>query len=286
MTRPSLRHTTEIPLYITSVVINLLIIGGILHAALTLWMLGYPARAAARMQESFALARSLDHPFSVSYACHFATGVHQWRRDRQAVRDVEDEALALDTEHGFGLFLTAGAIQRGWLLAEDGREEDGLAQMRDGLVRHRSIGAAVLVPAFLAMEAEVLERLGRLDEGLSVVSEAFEAGQQSGQHYWEAELHRLRGALTQRSAGAGTAAADDAESCFRQAINVARSQKARSLELRAATSLSRLWARQGKVREAHALLSGVYNWFTEGFDTIDLIDAKSLLEELGTRGRA
>ena len=173
------------------------------HAAMTLWMLGYPARAAARMQEAFALARSLDHPFSVSYACHFAAGVHQWRRDRQAVRDVEDEALALDTEHGFGLFLTAGAIQRGWLLAEDGREEEGLAQMRDGLVRHRSIGAAVLVPAFLAMVAEVLERLGRLDEGLSVVSEAFEAGQQSGQHYWEAELHRLRGALDAAIRGSG-----------------------------------------------------------------------------------
>ena len=253
------------------------------HAAMTLWMLGYPARAAARMQEAFALARSLDHPFSVSYACHFGAGVHQWRRDRQAVRDVEDEALALDTEHGFGLFLTAGAIQRGWLLAEDGREEEGLAQMRDGLARHRSIGAAVLVPAFLAMVAEVLEKLGRLDEGLSVVSEAFVAGQQSGQHYWEAELHRLRGALTQRSRVAGAAAADDAESCFLQAMAVARSQKAKSLELRAATSLSRLWAGQGKVREAHALLSGVYNWFTEGFDTVDLIDAKSLLEELGSR---
>jgi predicted ATPase len=278
------------------------------HAAMTLWMLGYPARAAARMQEAFVLARSLDHPFSVSYACHFAAGVHQWRRDRQAVRDVEDEALALDTEHGFGLFLTAGAIQRGWLLAEDGREEEGLAQMRDGLGKHRNIGAAVLVPAYLALVAEVHEKLGRRAEGLSVVSEAFVAGQQSGQHYWEAELHRLRGALTLRaearpergtessgarhggsggsgqpSAVAGTAAADDAESCFLQAIGVARSQKAKSLELRAATSLSRLWAEQGKVREAHALLSGVYNWFTEGFDTADLTDAKSLLEELESR---
>jgi predicted ATPase len=253
------------------------------HAAMTLWMLGYPARAAARMQEAFALARSLAHPFSVSYACHFAAGLHQWRRDRQAVRDVEDEAFALDTEHGFGLFLTAGAIQRGWLLAEDGREEEGLAQMREGLTRHRSVGAAVLVPAYLALVAEVHEKLGRRAEGLSVVSEAFVAGQQSGQHYWEAELHRLRGALTLPSAVAGTAAADDAESCFLQAIGVARNQKAKSLELRAATSLSRLWAGQGKVREAHALLSGVYNWFTEGFDTADLIDARSLLEELGSR---
>jgi predicted ATPase len=155
--------------------------------------------------------------------------------------------------------------------------------MRDGLARHRGIGAEVLAPAFLALVAGVHEKLGRLAEGLSVVSEAFVAGQRSGQHYWEAELYRLRGVLTRQSAVVGTAAADDAEACFLQAIGVARSQNARSLELRAATSLSRLWAGQGKVREAHALLSGVYNWFTEGFDTVDLIDAKSLLEELGSR---
>jgi predicted ATPase len=151
--------------------------------------------------------------------------------------------------------------------------------MRDGLARHRNIGAAVLVPAFLALVAEVLEKLGRLAEGLSVVSEAFVAGQRSGQHYWEAELYRLRGALTLRA----EARPDDAEACFLQAMAVARGQKAKSLELRAATSLSRLWAGQGKVREAQVLLSEVYNWFTEGFDTIDLIDAKSLLEDLGSR---
>jgi predicted ATPase len=250
------------------------------HSALALWMLGYPARAAARMQEAFALARSLVHPFSVAYACHFAAGLHQWRGDRQAVQAVETEALAIDTEHGFGLFLTAGAIQRGWLLAEHGREEEGLAQMREGLARHRNIGAEVLAPAFLAMVAEVHEKLGRLAESLSIVSEAIAAGQRSGQHYWEGELHRLRGALTLRAGGS----ADDAEACFRQAIAVARSQQARSLELRGATSLSRLWAGRGKVREAHALLSDVYDWFTEGFDTADLIDAKSLLEELAGRG--
>jgi len=124
-----------------------------------------------------------------------------------------------------------------------------------------------------------VRKLGRLAEGLSVLSEAFVAGQRSGQHYWEAELYRLRGALTLRA----EARPDDAEACFLQAMAVARGQKAKSLELRAATSLSRLWAGQGKVREAQVLLSEVYNWFTEGFDTIDLIDAKSLLEDLGSR---
>ena len=202
--------------------------------------------------------------------------------DRQAVRDLEEEALALDTEHGFGLFLTAGVIQRGWLAAEDGRAEEGLAQMRYGLARHQEIGALVLVPAYLALVAEVYEKLGLAAEGLSAVSEAIIAGQQSGQHYWEAEPHRLRGALTLRAA-ASAAHAAEAESCFLQALEVARSQKAKSLELRAATSLSRLWADRGKAKEALALLSGIYHWFTEGFDTLDLRDAKSLLEELESR---
>ncbi len=251
-----------------------------IHAAWTLWMLGYPDRAAARTREALALARSLDHPFGVSYACHLAAGMHQWRREHQAVQELEDEALVRDTEHGFGLLLTAGVIQRGWLLAERGQSEAGLAQMREGLASHREVGAAVLVPAVLALMAEVHQKLGRPAEGLSAVTEALMVVRQSGQHYWEAELHRLAGVLTRQ---AGPPSAGDAEPHFLQALEIARRQRARSLELRAAASLSRLWADKGKVREAYALLSGVYAWFTEGFDTVDLRDAKSLLEELETR---
>jgi len=246
-----------------------------IHAAWTLWLLGYPDQAAAR--EALALARSLDHPFGLSYACHLAAGLHQWRREHQMVQDLEDEALAHDTEHGFGLLLTAGMIQRGWLLAERGQREAGLAQIREGLARHREIGAAVLVPAVLALVAETHQKLGRPVEGLSALAEALMATRQSGQHYWEAELHRLTGVLTLQ---AGASATGDAESYFLRAIEIARRQRARSLELRAATSLSRLWAANGNVTEAHALLSGVYGWFTEGFDTADLTEAKSLLDEL------
>ncbi len=279
------------------------------HAGLALWMLGYPARAAARIEEALALARSLGHPFSMAYACHFASGFRQWRRERQAMQELEAEALALDTEHGFGLFLTAGAIHRGWLSAEDGREEEGLAQMRQGLARHRAIGAEVLTPAFLALVAEVHGKLGQPAEGLSTVTEALVAGHHSGQHYWEAELYRLRGALMlqaeasatgegraprarrdgpepdDRPLGApGVAAAKDAESCFIEAIEIARRQRAKSLELRAATSLCRLWANRGQATEARALLSEIYRWFTEGFDTADLSEARLLLDEL--RGSA
>jgi DNA-binding winged helix-turn-helix (wHTH) protein/predicted ATPase len=254
-----------------------------IHAAWALWMLGYPDRAVARIQEALTLARSIDHPFSLSYTCHLAAGLHRWRREYQAVRELEDEASTHDTEHGFELLLTAGVVHRGWLLAERGEGEEGLAQIREGLARHREIGATVLVPAFLALMAEVYQKLGRPAEGLSAVTEALMVARQSGQHFWEAELHRLTGVLTVQTEASRGRGAGDGESHFLQAIAVARRQGARSLELRAAMSLSRLWADKGKVREGHALLSRVYAWFTEGFDTADLKETRSLLETLETR---
>jgi predicted ATPase len=272
------------------------------HAAMTLWMLGYPARAAARMREALALARAVGHPFSLSYACHFAAGFHQWRGEREVVRELEDTALAVDTEHGFELFLAAGAIQRGWLLAEDGEMARGLVQMREALERLRLVGAEVLVPAYLGLVAEVCGALGRTAEALSAVALASRAVRRSGPHYWEADLHRLHGVLMFQSethperdtgearpdgddgpacdASAPGIAAEGPEACLLDAIAIARRQRAKSLELRAAIDLGRLWARQGKSREAHAALSQVYAWFTEGFDTADLRAARSLLDQL------
>src|SRR5206468_9105109 len=112
-----------------------------------------------------ALARSVGHPFSLSYACHFAAGLYQWRREPGTVLELVDEALVHDTAHGFELFLTAGTVQRGWVLCQRDRGEDGLAQMREGLARHREIGAEVLVPAFLALIAEVDEERRRPADG-------------------------------------------------------------------------------------------------------------------------
>jgi DNA-binding winged helix-turn-helix (wHTH) protein/predicted ATPase len=249
-----------------------------IHAAWTLWILGYPDRAAARAREALTLARALDHPFGLSYACHLAAGLHHWRREHQTVHELEDEALGYDTEHGFGLLLTVGVVQRGWLLGERGESEQGLAQMQEGLAAHREIGAEVLVPAFLGLVAEAYQKLGRPTEGLAAVTEALTVAQRSEQHYWEAELHRLLGLLTLQEPHRS------AESHFLRAIEIARRQRARSLELRATVNLSRLWADEGKVGEARALLSGIYGWFTEGFDTADLREAKSLLEELESRG--
>ena len=271
------------------------------HGAMALWMLGYPERAVARAQEARELARSLELPFSVSYACHLSAGLHQWLREPQAVQELEEEALRHDAEHGFALLLTAGDFNRGWVLAERGQGEEGLAQMRARLASHRENGATLLVPAFLVLVAEVCQTLGRPAEGLSAVTEGLAVARRSGRHYWEAELHRLAGVLTLESAAVGDkrpeppatpdvapgpgpgpepGAESLAESHFLEAMEIARRQRARSLELRAATSLSRLWADQGKAREARALLSGVYAAFTEGFDTRDLQDARSLLEVL------
>jgi len=141
----------------------------------------------------------------------------------------------------------------------------------------------VLAPAFMAVMAELHQKLGRPAEALSTVTEALRVAQQSGQHYWESELCRLIGVLTlQVAASPGPEAASAAESHLLRALEIARRQKAKWLELRAATSLSRVWASQGKARQAHALLSGVHAWFTEGRDIPDLRDARSLLDELAT----
>src|SRR5262245_21358384 len=253
-----------------------------IHAGWTLWMLGYAERAVERTQQALSMARMLGEPFGVSYACHLAAAIYRWRGELEVVAALEEEALVPDAEHGFGLLLTAGVIQRGWLLAERGRTEHGLAQMVEGLAKHRESGAVVLVPAFLTVMAELYQKLGRSADGLSALREALTVARQSGQHYWESELHRLTGVLTfDAVAGCGRGTAHAVEAHLQRAIEIARRQHAKWLELRATTNLARLWSAQGNVKKARALLSGVYAWFTEGLDTPDLREAKALLDTLG-----
>src|SRR6185295_19836595 len=156
-------------------------------------------------------------------ACHLAAMLHGWRGEHPTAQQLEEEALVHDTEHGFGLPLTVGIVQRGWLLAERGQRDEGLAQMQEGLAMHREIGAEVLTPAFMALVAQVNLRLDRPAEGLAALTDALTVAQQSGQHYWEAELHRLTGVLTLR---AGPGAADAAEAHFLRALEIARRQRA------------------------------------------------------------
>jgi predicted ATPase len=185
--------------------------------------------------------------------------------------------MTLATEQDFPQHLERGILLRGWALAARGHGEEGITQIRQVLAAYRSTGLTRERPYYLALLAEASAEVGQTTEGLEALAEALAMLAKSGVRWWEAELYRLRGELLlQRS----TTPQGESESCFHQALAVARQQQAKSLELRAAMSLARLWRRQGKHAEVHALLAPIYGWFTEGFDTADLQEAKALLVEL------
>jgi predicted ATPase len=203
--------------------------------------------------------------------------VSQYRRDVPAVHEHAEAAVALATEKGFPFWAAIGTIFRGWALAMQGQGEEGMAQVRQGIAANRATGAALLVPYFCTLLAEVSAHLGHIEDGLQALAEAHTLVEQHEERWWEAEVSRLRGVLLLRQPGTPQA---EAETWLQRALDVARHQEAKSLELRAAMSLSRLWQQQGKQAEARALLAPVYGWFTEGFDTADLQEAKALLEAL------
>jgi predicted ATPase/class 3 adenylate cyclase len=246
-------------------------------AALTLWALGYPDQALARLHEALALAHALAHPYSLAFVRLHAAHVSQYRRDVPAVHEHAEAAVALATAQGFSYWEAWGTSMRGWALALQGQGEAGLAQLRQGLAAQRATGAAVAVPYLCTLLAEVCDHLGHTEDGLQALAEAHTLVEQQGERYWQAEVHRLRGVLLLRQPGTPQA---EAEAYFQRALDVARRQEAKSLELRAAMSLARLWQQQGKRIEARELLAPIYGWFTEGFDTADLQEAKALLEAL------
>jgi predicted ATPase/class 3 adenylate cyclase len=245
--------------------------------AMPIWVLGYPDQALQSIHEALALAQELTHPFSLVYALTITTLLHQFRREGQAVQERAETLMTLSTEQGFPHWLAYGTILRGWALTAQGEGAEGIAQMRQGLVAHRATGAQVHRPYFLALLAEAYGKVGQPEEGLMLLVEALAMVDNTGERNWEAELHRRKGELLLMQQGQKVG---EAEECFRQALDIARHQQAKSLELRAAMSLNRLWQQQGKQEEAHQLLAEIYGWFTEGFDTADLQEAKVLLEEL------
>jgi TOMM system kinase/cyclase fusion protein len=247
------------------------------HTALVLWLLGHPDQALDSSRESLALAQELSHPHSLALALDLAAWLHQFRREEHLTRERAEALIALATEHGFTLYQALGTILRGWALAQQGRVEEGVAQMGHGLAGWRATGAELVRPYYLALLAEAYEKAGQAEEGLLVLAEALALVRTSGERRKEAELYRLKGELLLARSPEHH---PEAEACFHQALAVARRQQAKSLELRAAMSLARLWQQQGKRLEARALLAPIYGWFTEGFDTADLQEAKALLEEL------
>jgi len=242
-----------------------------------LWYLGYPDQAVARIQEALILARELSHPFSLAHALDHAAWLHQYRRDGRLALEQAEADMALCHEQGFSFFLAHGTILRGWALAAQGQRPEGITQMQRGMAALRTIGVGVLLPRDHAMLAEAYGESGQAEAGLRLLAEALTTADHQGMHLWEPELYRVKGELLLRQT---IPDALEAERCFRQALDIARRQEAKSLELRVAASLSRLWRQQGKRAAARQLLAEVYGWFTEGFDTTDLQEAKALLDAL------
>ena len=253
-------------------------------AAYALWLLGYPEQALKRVQEALTLAQGLSHPYSLAFALAHSALLHQYRREVQAAQEQAEAAIVVCTEQGFPYWLAMGTILRGWVLAEQGQEEEGIAQMVQGLAAYRATGAELRRPYYISLLAEAYGKEGQAEEALNTLAEALDTVNKSGERWYEVEMYRLRGELLLKSEIQGSESEvqrlPEAESCFRQAIEIARQQSAKSLELRAVMSLSRLWQQQGKNDEARQMLAEIYSWFTEGFDTADLKEAKALLEEL------
>jgi predicted ATPase len=282
--------------------------------AFVLWSLGYPDQALKKMHQALRLAQELFHPVNRALALFYAAWFHQYRQEVQVVQERAEACITLCTEQGLPFTLMA-TILRGWALAEQG-EGEGIGQIRRGLAFLRAAGSELWRSYFLALLAEAYGKTGQREEELSVLAEALAFVDKTGERFYEAELYRLKGTLTLQSQAShgqvssksrtspeqvsqdsrtsqgeseppspqpltpSTQAEAEAEACFLKAIEIARQQQAKSLELRAATSLARLWQQQGKQAEAHNLLLHVYAWFTEGFDTKDLQEAKALLDEL------
>ncbi len=269
-------------------------VSGLSYIAWTLWLLGYPDQSLKRSQEAISLARKLAHPFSFGTAQIFVPVLYQFRQEWKIVQEMAEEGIAFTTERGFTSLLPWGIAFRGWAVSEQGQREEGIAQIRQGMAAWRATGAEVGCTHFLALLVEVYGKAGQIKDGINVLGEALALVEKTGERFYEAELYRLKGmlALQQFNVQGSKFKVEDtsqaevrspeseAEECFRKAIEIACTQHAKSWELRAATSLARLWQQQGKQHEAHKLLSEVYNWFTEGFDTKDLQEAKALLSSL------
>ena len=248
-----------------------------LFGALCLWLLGYPDQARQWTEAALTHAQGLRHAFTLNQALLFSALLHQLRREAAVAQDRAEAQVALCTEHGFAAYLAWGTVLRGWALAAQGQWAEGLGQIRQGLAAWRAMGMRASLPWFLALLAEACGKAGQIEEGLRALDEALEAMQTTEDRVYEAEVYRLKGVLLLQQSAAQQG---EAEESLQQALAVARRQQAKSFELRAAMSLSRLWQQQGKRAEARELLGEVYGWFTEGFDTADLQEARALLEEL------
>jgi predicted ATPase len=247
--------------------------------ARVLWDLGYPDQAVQRGQEALTMAHRLARPYDLVATLVESANLHHRRREWQTIQAHVEAGLALATEYGFARYVVLAAIHLGMALAAQGQAAEGIVQMRQGLAALRAIGVGSSMPIFLPQLAAAYGQVGQVDEGLHLLAETLAVVDATGGRHYEAELHRLHGELLLQQP---VPDAPVAEACFQRALDVARRQQAKSWELRAAMSLAQLWQQQGQQAKAHELLAPIYGWFTEGFDTADLLDAQTLLRALAT----
>jgi predicted ATPase len=266
-------------------------VANLVNSARVLWCLGYPAQAWGRSQEGLRRARALAEPTSLTFALLQGAHLQFYRRDAAGVQGMAEEGLRLTQAQEFTFWRAWSYLFQGWSIVMQGSPAAGLALMRQGIAALETMGARIDQPVFLSMLAEGYGVAADPAAGLEVLADALALMHDLGEHLWEAELYRLRGELLGHAGRTPPPASSQAqpalsrvdaqpEACFHRALAIARQQQAKSLELRAATSLARLWQQQGRCADAYQLLAEVYGWFTEGFDTADLREAKALLDEL------
>jgi class 3 adenylate cyclase/predicted ATPase len=268
-------------------------VGCLCYLGWTLLTTGFLDQALPRHAEAITLAQNVGHPFSLGFAVVAPAVVHLLRQESLLVQKQAEATITLCKEQGFPYFLAAGTIFQGWALVNESGTEEGITQMQQGLAAWQAMGTEMIRPWYLALLADAYGKVGRLEEGLRSITEALAFADKNGERMAEAVLYRLKGELTLRQfkvQGSKLKVKNlqsvihnpqlETEEYFLKAIDIARQQGAKLWELRATMSLARLWQRQGKQHEAHTMLSEIYGWFTEGFDTKDLQEAQVLLEEL------
>jgi class 3 adenylate cyclase/predicted ATPase len=243
-----------------------------------LWQLGYPDQALKRSYEALAIAQTLSDPMSLGLAQTFAGALRQYRGEAREAQRHAETTITLCLENGLPNFFDYATVLSGWVMVSDGHNQEGTEQIQQGLAALHESGAELRKPYFLCLLADACLGANHYDQGLSALQEALAAADKNEDRNQEPEIYRLEGELL---LGRDSSNASQAQTCFERAIAVARTRSAKSLELRATTSLARLLSAQGKRDEARVMLGDIYNWFTEGFDTGDLKDAKALLDELG-----
>ncbi len=247
-----------------------------IYLARTVWILGEVEQAETLALEAIGMARELDHPFTLAFTLAFLSWAYSTFRNANRTLELTDEAIAVSTRYSFELGLAWATASQGWALAENGQAE-GVNRLISGLSATRAIGASVNNTATLALLAKIYLQEKRFSEGLAAIEDAQKIAVTQGERFWQAELFRLKGELL---LGQSDQSVNEAEQCFCEALEIARNQNAKMLELRAATSLARLWKNLNKLDDAKSTLSFVYSGFTEGFESRDLVEAKTVLEQL------